>query len=149
MAAHGPIWLGVALFALAVPVHSGVCEVVRTPGGLLPYLVARPPDSDHGIEIRSDFDGDGRADLITWLPQTAGSVVPADLASVTLVLSSRSHPVRLEETYVQVIRYRGQHYVVTTAAFAEGREQRSTVYTVARSGFRQLCPAAAPRPTKP
>jgi hypothetical protein len=90
-------------------------------------------------EIRADFDGDGKEDWLQWFPQTAGSSIPADYASVTLTLSSTERPLTLEETYVSVLRYESRYYVAATSVAHGKVPSKTSIYAVGPSGFRRLC----------
>lgn len=119
--------------------HTSICSLARTQHGLLPYFLERAASDPSPSEIRWDFDGDGKNDLLLWSPQDAGSRIPADYASVTLTLSSTGSSVFLEETYVNVLRYQGKYYVTTVSLASEKEPAKTTVYSVARAGFQRLC----------
>ena len=134
--------VGAVLVTAVGQAHGSVCSLAKTQFGLLPYFVERHPNADYVSEIKADFDGDGKKDVLSWFPQEAGSAIPADYASVSLTLSSSPEPFTLEETYVNVLLYRNRYYVITTSLADERQQGRTTVYSVVRSGFRRLCSIA-------
>ena len=139
---------GALLVAAVGQAHGSICALANTQFGLLPYFVERHPNADYVTEIKADFDGDGKKDVLSWFPQEAGSAIPADYASVWLTLSSSSEPFTLVETYVNVLMYRNRYYVITTNVADERQQGRTTVYSVVRSGFRRLCSIAEAEPAR-
>jgi len=117
----------------------GICDLAKTKGGLIEYVADDGANAAGDIEIAVDVDGDRVPDKLIWSRTGSASIIPPDLSSATLTLSSTGKTFVIEDQRVLVVRYQGKYYVVTHSLASEQGPWRDAVYLAGGKGLRRIC----------
>jgi hypothetical protein len=120
--------------------QPGICKLANS-GEIQNHVLQSKPDTSGTSHVRDlDLDGDNEPDVLDWYCPGSGSLLPADLCRVSVVLSSGGHFV-LEKDRLSPVLYESRVYVVAGAVDrVDGSTFLTTsIFSVSRVGFSPVC----------
>lgn len=116
-----------------------VCELATKHRGLVQYALRVDADAQGNRTAKADVDLDGKDDVLRWFDGGSASIIPADLATLSLTLASDNQTFTLQQERLYVVKYESRYYVVTTRAETQLGPWYREVYSLGGEGIRQIC----------